>query len=225
MITISNLIITVNNNADYHGILDSLAAVSYLQNKDFRELVLIHSLKGLYHNATYKKTQLLKMLKELNKATSNPIHKRITANLLETLRHLAPGTAAPDINLSGIAGNSFDLKSIKGKPILLHFFRSGQTGTDNSLQKLAELYNVYRAGLEIISISMDNDPMAYIPIANNGSYHWTFAHYGNDPHVYDLYNIRNLPLFVIINVEGNIAVYPAPEPGDELEREVMRVVH
>ena len=225
VITISDLIIAVNDNADNQMILDALAKVSYLQEPDFRALVLIHGLRSLYYNGTFKKPQLLDMIKGINVSTRNPIHKRITSNLLETLTHLASGSPAPDLKLLSIAGFEFNLKSIKGKPILLCFFRSGQKGMDNAFDRLAELYNVYKSGLEIISVSMDNDPSAYLTLANSGSYHWTFAHYDNDPIVYDIYNIRDLPLYVLIDVEGNIAVYPAPAPGDELERAIMKIIH
>jgi len=225
VITISDLIIAVNDISDKQMILDALLEVSYLQDPGFRELVLIHGLRSLYFNGTFKKPQLLAMVKDINASTKDPIHKRITANLLETLTKLSPGSPAPDIQLTSIAGFEFQLRSIKGKPILLTFFRSGQKGTDNAFDRLADLYNRYKSGLEIISVSMDNDPDAYLPLANSGGYQWTFAHYGNNPVVYDLYNIRDLPLYVLIDVEGNISAYPAPSPEANLEKAVMKVIH
>ncbi len=225
VITISDLIIAVNDSSNNQMIIDAMAGEPYLQNENFRELVLIYSLKSLYYNGTYKKSQVLTMIKDINTSTLDPIHKQITSNLLETLTRLSVGSPAPNLKLSSIGGHEFQLKSITGKPILLTFFLSGRKGTENDFERIAELYNYYKSGLEIISISMDNEPNAYLPLANSGGYHWTFAHYGNDPLVYDLYNIKNLPLYVLIDVEGNIAAYPAPAPGDELERAVMRVIH
>ena len=225
MITISDLIIAVNDNKDNKAILDAMGARPYLVDDNFRELVLLQSLKGLYYNGTYKKPQVLNMIRDISRTTSDPMHKKIAENLLETLTVLAPGYPAPDLQLTGIAGQAFKLKSIKGKPVLLTFFRSDQAGIKNDFDRLSQLFNVYNSGLEIISISMDNEPQAYIPLANSGSYNWTFAHYANDPAVYDLYNIRNLPLYVLIDVEGNIKLYPAPPPGDELEKAVLKVIH
>jgi len=225
IITISDLIIAVNDNADHCAIDDALAKQSYLEDDNFRELVLLHGLRGLYYNGTYKKPQLLKMIANIGETTEDPMHRKIANNLLETLPFLSPGSPAPDIQLTGIAGQKFRLKSIKGKVILLTFFRSGQEGTANSFDRLTELFNLYSAGLEIISVSMDNAPMDYLTIANSGNYYWTFAHYANNPEIYDLYNIKDLPLYVLIDVEGNIAAYPAPPPGDKLERLVMKVIH
>jgi hypothetical protein len=225
VITISDLIIAVNDHASNEMILEALAGVAYLNDPGLRELVLIHGLKNLYYNGTYKKPQLLDMIRDIHASTQNAMHKRITSNLLETLTHLSPGSPAPDLRLTGIAGPEFNLKNIKGKAVLLTFFRSGQKGMKNAFDRLAELYSYYRAGLEIISVSLDNDPAAYLPLANSGGYNWTFAHYGNNPEVFDLYNIRDLPMYVLIDVEGNIASCPAPPPGDELERELMKVIH
>ena len=225
MITVSDLIIAVNDNRDNHAILDAMTHKQFLADENFRELVLLHALKGLYYNGTYKKPQVLDMIRTISRTSSDPMHKKIALNLLETLTVLTPGFPAPNLQLTGIAGQSFNLKSIKGKPVLLTFFRSEQKGIQNSFDHLSELFNVYNSGLEIISISMDNDPLAYIPLANSGSYNWTFAHYGNEPAVYDLYNIKDLPLYVLIDVEGNIALFPAPPPGDELERAVLKIIH
>ncbi|MEN8226327.1 MAG: thioredoxin-like domain-containing protein [Bacteroidota bacterium] len=225
VITISDLIIAVNDNADHEAIMEALAGVSYLEDKDFRELVALHALKSLYYNGTYKKPQVLQMIRALGEQTRVAMHKRIATNLLESLASLSPGSPAPDLLLTSIAGQKFNLKNIKGKPILLTFFRSAQEGTSYTFDKIAELYNQYRSGLEVISVSMDIDPLSYLDIANSGNYYWTFAHYGNDPVVYDLYNIRDLPLYVLIDVEGNISQCPAPPPGDELERAIMKVIH
>lgn len=225
VITISDLIIAVNDSSSNQMILRALEKVPYLQEEGFRELVLIHGLRSLYFNGTFKKPQVLSMIKDIKLSTNDPMHKRIAVNLLSTLNHLAPGSPAPDIILIGIGGQEFNLSNIKGKPILLSFYRSGNKGTQNALESLAELYNYYKSGLEIISVSMDDDPAAYIPMANSGGFHWTFAHFGNDPAVLDSYDIRNLPLYVLIDAEGNIAAYPAPPPGDELERAVMKVIH
>ena len=225
MITISDLIIAVNDHADYKPILDAMAGISWLSDPNFRELVLLHGLSELYYNGTYKKPRILSMIRDIQRRTADTVHARIAGNLLETLQLLSPGTPAPDLSLTGIAGQKFNLKSIKGKPILLTFFRSGQEGTANAFTRLADLYNLYNAGLEIISVSMDNDPKAYIPLANSGNYRWTFAHYGNNPEVYDHYNIKDLPLYVIIDVEGNIFLCPAPVPGEELEKQLKKVIH
>jgi len=225
VITISDLIIAVNDHQSNQMIIDALTEVPYLQDEGFRELVLIHGLRSLYFNGTYKKSQLLAMIKEINTSTNDEMHHTITANLLERLTHLAPGTPAPDIRVISIGGQEFNIKGIKSKPILLHFYRSEQKGTENAFERMTELHNYYQSGLEIISISMDNDPAAYLPLANSGGYRWTFAHYGNDPAIFDRYNIRDLPLYVLIDVEGNIALYPAPPPGEALEKEVKKVVH
>lgn len=225
VITISDLIIAVNDSADKQIIMGALASETYLKDVNFRELVLLHGLRSLYYDATFEKPQLLKMIQEIGESSSNPVHRKIAKNLGITLTALSAGTAAPDLQLTGIAGQKFNLRNIKGKPILLNFFRSGQKGTANAFDRLSELYNLYNAGLEIISVSMDHHASDYLQLANSGNYYWTFAHYGNDPMVYDKYNIRDLPLYILIDVEGNIFSYPAPSPGEELEKLILKVIH
>lgn len=225
VILISDLIQAVNEEENLQTIRDSLAAVPYLENKVFRDLVLIYSLKGLYHNGTFKKPQVLSLIREAGKTSPYPEHRKIANNLLEVLSRLDPGNPAPDIELTGMGGQKFKLKSIKGKPMLLVFFRGQQSGMSNTFDRLAELYQVYKAGLEIISISMDHRISDYQDLANSGNYPWTFTHYGGNPSVYDAYDVRNMPLFVLIDTDGNIVSHPAPAPGDELERQILKIIH
>lgn len=224
VITISDLIIAVNEKTDLDLLRDALKAVPYLSDPVFRELVLLHGLKELYHNGTFKKDRVLELIRRLKAETASPRHRNIAANLLTTLPRLSPGSAAPDISLTLADGSGKQLHEIKGKPILLVFYRIGQKGMEREFDILSEMFSSYKAGLEIISISMDDEGGPAFSVFG-AKYPWTFAHYGNRPEVYDRYNIRNLPLYVLINAEGNIAACPAPGPGDELEREVMKVMH
>ena len=225
VITVSDLIIAVNHKQDYRIIMDSLSSVPYLQDENFRELVLLFALKGLYSNGTFKKASVMEMLKNIGLNTRDPEHRQIVDNLLEKFAKLMPGLPAPDLNLADEDGANFKLSDIKGKPVLLIFFRSKQPGLTAEFDQLVALYTVYKSGLEIISVSMDPSVADMQGMIRSGKYPWKFAHYQNNPEVYDLYNIRHLPLYVLIDVEGNIAAYPAPAAGDELERAVMRVVH
>jgi peroxiredoxin/uncharacterized protein YqgQ len=225
VITISDLIILVNDMQDNQALLDSLGRLPYLQDMNLRELVMLNGLKDLYHNGIFEKDKVLMMIKTFSLMTKDPKQKQIAINLLKTLGRLTPGVPAPDLLLTGSNGESFRLRDIKGKPIYLYFYRSGQKGTHQSFDMLAETYSLYQAGLEVICVSMDIDASGLKLFTDSGKYRWTFAHYGNVPEVYDLYNIRDLPLYVLIDVEGNIAMYPAPSPGEDLESALIKVMH
>lgn len=225
LITISDLIIAVNDYADVSLLDQALIKTGYLDDKQLRELVLIHSLVEIHASANFRKPQVIKMFKDVEANSNFPFHKKIVQNILSTFNKLATGTPAPNITMMSIGGFEFELKNLRSKPVLLMFFNSGQKITETYFDELAEIQNKFSAGLELISISMDNDPTAYLPLANSGKYSWTFAHYGNNPDVYDRYDIRDLPLFVLIDVEGNIARYPAPHPGAKLDGEILRVIH
>ena len=224
-ITVSDLIIAVNDKQDYRIIMDSLSSVPYLQDENFRELVLLFALKELYSNGTFKKAGIMEMLKDIRLNTRDPEHRKIAANLLEKFAKLMPGLPAPDLNLADEEGAIFKLSDLRGKPILLIFFRSKHPGLTTEFDQLVELYTVYKSGLEIISVSMDPSAADMQSIINSGKYTWKFAHYQNSPEVYDLYNIRHLPLYVLISVEGNIAVCPAPSPEGGLENAIMKLIH
>ena len=225
VINISDLIIAVNERQDTDMIMDALAGVSYLGDPQFRELVLLHGLKGISGHGAFKKEKILEMIRSLAERTSFGMNRKIAVNLIETLQKLQPGTAAPGMTVY-LAQDSIRLPGIqKGKLLLLVFFRSGLPGLAPELDMLTELHRVYRAGMEITGISLDEESDDHIALAEKGRYPFTMAHYGNNPDVYELYNIRHLPLYVLIDVEGNIAACPAPPPGEQLERLIMKFIH
>lgn len=225
LITISDLIIAVNDKEDPDILHNALLKTGYLDDERLRELVLLLNLRDIYGSAGFYNDRVIDMINRIGAGSKYPHHQKIVKNIEDEMNKLAAGSPAPNLKLTSIGGYDFQLKNIRSKPVLLMFFHSGQKITTTYLDELAEIYEKFKAGLEVISISMDQDPMAYLPLANSGKYGWSFAHYGNKPAVFDLYNIRDLPLFVLINADGNISMYPAPPPGEQLERGIMKVIH
>jgi peroxiredoxin len=225
VIDISDLITAVNDKQDMDMIMNAMAGISYLGDPQFRELVFLHGLKGISGHGAFKKEKILAMIRMFAERTTFDMNRKIAINLLETLQKLQPGTAAPGITLY-LGEDSIRLPGIqKGKLLLLIFFRSGLPGMASELDMITELHRIYRAGMEIIGISLDEEPDTLAALAEKDRYPFTMAHYGNNPDVYEHYDIRHLPLYVLIDVEGNIAACPAPPPGEQLERLIMRFIH
>lgn len=69
----------------------------------------------------------------------------------------------PDITLQLIDGKKLELKSLKGKPILITFWATSCPGCIKEIPHLIELYNeLHPKGLEIIGIAMPYDRPDYI---------------------------------------------------------------
>ncbi len=65
----------------------------------------------------------------------------------------------PDITLTTIDGNNFDLATMEGKPLLVNFWATTCTVCMQEMPELIALYNdLAKEGLEIIAIAMPYDP-------------------------------------------------------------------
>jgi hypothetical protein len=225
LITMSDVILAVNINDDLQALDSALQKTGYLDNDRLRELVLLLNLRDIYGNGSFYPDKVMTLIDHLGSQSQYEEHQMIANNLFDEFTKLIPGSQAPNLKLTSIGGYDFQLKDLRSKPTLLMFFQTGQKITTTYLDELAEVHQKFKAGLEVICISVDQDPLKYLPLANSGRYGWSFAHYGNRPEVFDLYDIKDLPLFVLINVEGNIAMYPAPPPGEDLEKGIRKVIH
>ena len=72
----------------------------------------------------------------------------------------APGLSqAPDITLTTIKGEKIDLKSLRGRPVLINFWATTCPGCVKEMPQLADLHNeLHGKGLTIIGVAVSYDP-------------------------------------------------------------------
>ena len=90
--------------------------------------------------------------------------------------------SAPDISFNITDGRSIDLKTLRGKPVLITFWATSCPGCIKEMPHLIELYNeLHSKGLEIIGIAMP---------------------YDRPDHVIEMIKRKKLPYPVAIDIEG-----------------------
>ena len=55
-------------------------------------------------------------------------------------------------------------------------------------------------------------------------YVWTFVNIGDQTDVLKDYDVRTYPLFVLIDREGKIYKYPAEQPSNGLEADLIKIL-
>jgi len=98
----------------------------------------------------------------------------------------SPGglNTAPDITFQTIDNRSIDLKSMRGRPVLITFWATTCSGCMQEMPHLISLYNEYKdKGLEIVGVAMPYD----IP-----------------SHVVQLVDERNVPYPIALDADSSI---------------------
>jgi len=119
--------------------------------------------------------------------------------------HLIP-SRAPDIHLNFINGQTVNVHSYKGKPLLVTFWSITCTFCLEEIPALTRLYNELNPhGLEIIGIAMSYDPPnRVIELSEKRKIPYSIALDINSDAEKAFGNIRTTPTSFLINSDGKI---------------------
>lgn len=133
--------------------------------------------------------------------------KRQQENHIRNEENLAVGKPAPEILLPDPHGNPIALSSLQGNVVLIDFWAAWCPPCREANILLGELYEKYQQrGFEIYAISLDRNREQWINAIKKDSIHWTQVsdlRFMNSP-VVSLYNVAEVPHYVLINREGKI---------------------
>ncbi|WP_420317905.1 TlpA family protein disulfide reductase [Ekhidna sp.] len=127
-------------------------------------------------------------------------------NYYEVLKRTYYEEGFPNIKFLDVGGNRFDLKSLKGKPILINYWAFGCTPCFKEMPDLSKLVEKYGDDVKFLSVIAPGNPnilseslqkklkglnFQYTHVATNR----TFSEYG----FLDVY-----PLHIVIDKKGNL---------------------
>lgn len=123
---------------------------------------------------------------------------------------------APDFALRSIDGKNFRLSEFRGEVVLLSFWAQWCGECRSALSALNEIDSKYkRAGLVMLSISIDDDAISAASTAKNLKLSFPVL-MDTRKEVSPLYRLRSLPLLVLVDRDGNIDFTQAGyKRGDE----------
>jgi hypothetical protein len=213
-----NILNSINAYADYNDLKNQFRSDKSIANDTVRELLILKGLIDFYYSPDFDKKQVQSVIEQLHRETQIDEHKKIAANILQTIYKLQPGAPAPDFVANDKAGMKVNLSTYKGKYIYLNFF---STQSDNSLkemQKIIDLKKKFNDKVTFVSICLDDSIKAYKAyLKANPKQDWVILHQAQNSSAKQAYNITNFSGFFFINNLLQLAQSPALMPSEGIE--------
>ncbi len=226
-IQVSDLTHTVNRLNSYDALMDSLGKDTLLRNELLLELIMIKALQDMHSNPDYIQQNVESILRYVNINSKFPEHRIIAGNILFEKNKLTRGFYAPDIVVYDIHGNAKQIPGdFEGKLIYMGFWASWCESCLVEFIALNEIYKQFdnHDDVVFIKISTERDPSVFNAFVQGNDYPWHNFHFNKDFRILDAYQVRALPLYVVIDKQGRIADYPAVKPSGDLIERINRIL-
>lgn len=128
------------------------------------------------------------------------------------VRHLRNGTRAPNLRVRTMAGDSLSLGELRGRPVVIEYFRPGNEVYHRQLPTRNALYRSTRSdSVAFVSISVEPDTLIYEAFTRARVFpgEKVIAPGGMEDPMVAAYNVVEVPTRVLIDAAGNfVGRYP-----------------
>jgi thiol-disulfide isomerase/thioredoxin/outer membrane lipoprotein-sorting protein len=119
------------------------------------------------------------------------------------------GTAVPDLTLFAADGRSLDLRTLRGKPVLIDLWA---TWCGPCLLEMPVIDRIYRfgkpAGLVVVGLDQDKNPADALNYLQKNAYGWDdYSDYHNGQYVSVSLHPGGLPTLILIDADGKVAYF------------------
>lgn len=203
----------VNEKASLKLLADVVLVNGFAGNENVRELVVIKGIMENYYRKEFDQENLLLILDSVVNHGISTENREVAANVYHKLTYLSKGFAAPDFSLTTLKGDTVTLSQFRGKMVYLSFWSTWNTNAVSELRLYSGYQKRYGKCIEYVCINMDENKKDFTDfMKKHPDYNWYFLDGNSDPHVQELYEIKSLPTYFLIDEDGKFRQSPALRP-------------
>jgi len=218
------LITALESPKPEESLLDLIKGDTLTGSDEMQQLILIKGLYDLYPTTSKWKNRIIEILESLK--TDNPYsdQRLIAQYMIEKLLKGKQGTSIPEMVYVSNNGDTLKLSDMDNTIVYIQFFASWNTSALAEMELMTELRKRYGNMVRFLSISIDENYEDFkLFVENNKSFKWDFGWVGDDPVIWDEFEIDHLPLFYLINEQGKIISWPALWPSTGIESNFYKI--
>ena len=215
----------VNVKHNYPAVMqDILNADSLLKNDTLRELVLLKGLNEFYYHPKSNKKSVITLLRYSEKNGLGTENKKIAHNIISIITKMEEGTAAPAFELQDQNKKVVRLADFKGKYVYLDFWATWCLPCLQEMKVKQSLKEKYGNDIIFVSISLDKKfetMKSYLD--KNKNLNSVFLFGGDSENIRELYNVKAIPTFYLIDRYGDLLKSPAHKPSENIENDFLNL--
>ena len=192
-------------------------------NPQLAELVIMKYLCGIYYENQERKAIATEYLNAMSKSSKYLKNKMVASDVLARLQRLSYDTEAPSFSLENEDGEVVSLSDYQDKMVLLQFVDRVSDMTSRQFEALNVLQHQWGDTIAVVTIATKESFDDFRELFYDKWYEWQLLNLGDDILLWEKYNVRTSPEYVIIKKKGRIGMAPAPAPDHYLDYHVRRI--
>ena len=204
------------NSGAYEQLIDWLT-LDMLFNKTLAESIILKGIKPLFFAKRFNTVGLFNLLQKISETSEVEAHRTSASKIFNELARTMYGTSAPELDLVDINGNFYGWEDFKGKYVYLCFTRTDNEKFVSHKQLMKEFQIKYKDDLAIVIVLEDDDIEQKREQLKSDGFEWTVLMGNSRREIYESYNVRILPTYVLIDPQGRMAGSQAPWPDENFE--------
>lgn len=204
------------NSGAFEQLIDWLT-LDMLFDRSLAEAIILKGIKPLFFSKRFNTVGLFNLLQKISETSKVGLHKTSATNIFNELARTMYGTSAPELDLVDIDGNFVGWEDFEGKYVYLCFTRTDNEKFAPHKALMKDFQIKYKEDLAIIIVLEDDEIDQNIELLESDGFDWTVLRGNTRPEIYESFNVRILPTYVLIDPQGRMAGSQAPWPDENFE--------
>lgn len=194
-----------------------------ITDPSLRELVAIKLLYDLLYQDAFDRYKVVELLQGIGSGISSQQNRDLLTYILDKASTDFVGSPAPDFAMVDLNGKKRNLSDFIGKYIYLNLTNSIIGQTQKDLEVLLRFQRDFKNELEILNVGLYDRREALEKLQNRFGGKLQFLLAQDPDQLKELYSIKSIPYFLLIDKDGNLLMTKGAEPTDELRMFLQKI--
>ena len=194
-----------------------------ITNQNLKELVAIKLLYDLLNQPQFDQYKVLDLMQRISQGIASEQHRVLLQQIVNTASSNYIGSPAPDFEVTTINGQKKKFSDFKGKFLYLNFENSVIDQTQKDLEILLRIQNDYKKDLTVLNVGLYDSKELVTRLSQRYNEKMVFLLADDSDLVKELYAIKSIPAFFLIDKDGNFLMTRGAEPTDELRMLMQKI--